>query len=104
MTLASVHKDQALPKPKRPRPPPAAPKLDAKPDRVSKAEQVLQGPPPKLAPSPLPLKVFVLLLAVGLIGTSLIGVYIALTNRVLQKTAAIVLAAGVVARMILLFV
>jgi hypothetical protein len=49
------------------------------------------------------LKLFVLLLSIGLISTSLIGLYIALTNKLMRKTASIVLAAGFLAPLILLF-
>ena len=104
VTLASVHKDQELPRPKHRRPPPPAPKSDVKPDQAAKAEPAPQGPAPKPRPSPLPLKIFTLLLSIGLITTALVGLYIALTNTALQKTAAIVLAAGILAPLILLFV
>ena len=104
VTLASVHKDQELPKPKHHRPPPAAPKSEAKPDQSAKAEPAPEGPAPKPGPSPLPLKIFTLLLSIGLITTALVGLYIALTNKALQKTAVVVLAAGVLAPLILLFV
>jgi hypothetical protein len=71
--LAEIHKNQRLGQPREGRPPgeprPAAPSRPADEFRPP-------GPPPA-APSPLPLKIFVLFMAIGLISTTLLGVYMA---------------------------
>ncbi|MDB5720270.1 MAG: hypothetical protein JWP15_888, partial [Alphaproteobacteria bacterium] len=56
------------------------------------------------APSPLPLKIFVLLMAVGLGLSSLLGATIALTNRATRRSAIVLLAAGTVLPCVLLWV
>jgi hypothetical protein len=104
VTLASIHKDQTLPKPARQHPPSAAPAEKAKPDHAAGPDQPAGAPAPDKRPSPLPLKIFVLFVAIGLITSSLIGLYIALTNKALRRTASIVLAAGVVAPLLLLWI
>ncbi len=105
VTIASIHKNQGLPRPKRPRPV-LAEGMGAGHGRPGHADKAEQGPPApahKPPPSPLPLKIFTLLLSIGLILTSLVGLYIALTNKALRRTAALVLAAGVVVPVVLLF-
>jgi len=103
VTLASVHKDQQLPSPKRPPPIKAEPKPGAKPKEGAAKQGAQEGPPPQSGPSPLPLKVFTLLLSIGLISTTLVGLYLALSNKALRKIAAVVLAAGLLAPAVLLF-
>lgn len=98
VTLASVHKNQELPQPKHRKPPSAGPKAGGRPDQAAP-----QGPAPKPPPSPLPLKIFTLLLSIGLIATALVGLYIALTNKALRRTATWVLLAGLVTPVVLLF-
>ena len=98
VALASVHKDQALPAPRKPRPTPA------KATATVHAAEPDASPATPRPPSPLPLKIFVLLLSAGLISTALIGLYIALKNPTIRRNVLIALAAGVVLPVLLLFV
>jgi hypothetical protein len=91
VVAANLHKDQVFKAPK-----PAAAKA-CKPD--SSAHE--KGPS---GPSPLPLKLFVTALAAGLIGTALIGVYIALKARHTRRGALIAVVAGVAAPLLLLLI
>ena len=92
--MASVHKDQQPPreKPRRPAPPPGA-----------RAEQH-RAPPaaPARMLSPLPLKIFVTGLSIGLILSTLLGITIALNNRATRRTSLMLLAAGTVVPLLLL--
>lgn len=99
-TIASIHKDQRLP---RARPAPT-PEMAKALQAVAKAREA--APPPvhqAKAPSPIPLKAFVLLLALGLILTSLLGATIALTSAATRKSAAIALVLGTAVPTVLLF-
>ncbi len=82
--LAAAHKDQSLPRPKPPKP-------QCKPANVPDA---LAANPPRKAGSPLPLKIFVTLLSIGLIIASGIGILVALTSKATAKMSAAALAAG----------
>lgn len=109
-TIASVHKDQHLPQEgKAPtiepaasapnaglpvKPPEAAPA--AAQSKVTAAEQ-------KKNKSTLPLKLFVLTLAIGLCVSALVGVTIAFTNARNRKLAAIMLVLGTLLPAVLLF-
>ena len=104
VTIASLHKDQRLPKPKAPEPDVATP-----PGNHASASQSPGGPEspepePAKAPSPLPLKIFVLTLAGGLIGTAVMGVWIALKNRAMRRNTLIMLGLGVAVPIVLLLV
>lgn len=96
MWMASVHKDQQQPREEaRRRPPPAPPGAHAEQHRA---------PPPashRLL-SPLPLKIFVTALAIGLILSTLLGITIALTNPLTRRVSLILLAAGTVVPLLLL--
>jgi hypothetical protein len=92
--LATVHKDQHLPEvgpqlPTAVRATPAAPA-----PRVTHEE----------TKSPLPLKLFVLALAIGLCATSLVGVTIALSDARSRRQTALLLVLGTLAPLLLLFV
>lgn len=87
MTIASIHKDQSLPGPKRP----------PRPRAVAAA---VTDP----RPSPVPLKVFVLFVALGLILTSTIGIMIALNNRAMRRVSVMCLIAGTVLPILFLFI
>jgi hypothetical protein len=91
--MASVHKDQAQPR--------AAPAGVKKPSGEAKPSQAAQKPGAE-RPSTLPLKIFVILLAIGLIASALLGVVIALNNRATRRVSAILLAAGAVVPLLLL--
>lgn len=93
--MASVHKDQRL---LRPEP--------AKATAPSKSHDAGEHGPPDHhdeGPSPIPMKVFVLLLALGLTISSLLGATIALTNRAVRRPAIVALAVGIVVPLALLF-
>lgn len=97
-TLASLHKDQHLPQ-ARPRPA-AAP--------VASAPAAARPAPAASAPheekSTLPLKLFVLALAIGLCATSLVGLTIALTNPRSRKESIVMLALGTLVPALLLLI
>lgn len=98
--IASIHKDQRLPKPR----------LSSRPFIATVAPAVAPAPvaaepgtaaamPQK---SPLPLKLFVLALAVGLCLSSLAGMYIALANPRSRVPSAVTLGAGMLLPLLLL--
>ncbi|MDP9057790.1 MAG: hypothetical protein M3N34_10790 [Pseudomonadota bacterium] len=100
--MASVHKDQRL--------------LHPVPDEGAAADKGAPGQPQHderadhhraehgdKGPSPLPMKAFVILLSLGLIASSLLGVTIALTNRTFRKTGIITLALGTLVPVALLY-
>ncbi len=90
--IAGIHKKQDLPKP---RPPRAAPARDAAKPR-----------PPAPAPrhSAFALKVFVGLMSIGLVLSSLLGSVIALNVRSTRRAAIIMLALGTLLPVLLLLV
>jgi len=93
--MASVHKDQQPPRdqPRRkPAPPPGA---HAEPHRPP-------PPPSQRLLSPLPLKIFVTALSIGLILSTLLGMTIALTNPLTRRISIILLAAGTTVPLLLL--
>jgi hypothetical protein len=100
--MASVHKDQSPPHAKAPRPAQPAPKEAGHDDHDD------HGPAAPLqkdkGPSPIPLKAFVLLLSLGLIASSLLGVTIALTSPIGRGRNIAILVAGAVLPVLLLFV
>lgn len=59
---------------------------------------------PKPGPSPLPLKIFVLAVSVALFSTTLLGIWIALKNRSQRNITLVLLAAGTVLPLLLLWV
>jgi len=78
---ASLHKDQILPEPEaRPR---GAPD---KPRRVRQA--------PRYTPAQLALKIYIAIVAVGLIASTVLGVIMALQNRLRRKASLVLLALG----------
>lgn len=99
--MASVHKDQSLPREKREAP--RATKLSAVP---AAARDGGDRPPTRSSPptqsSPLPLKIFVALMSVGLLASAILGIVIALTNRTMRRTSMIVLLAGTALPLLLL--
>lgn len=88
--MASVHKDSSLPRAKaeehkQQRP---APKL---PDRTKPAMKSQSAAP---APSRVPMQVFVALLSIGLIVSSVLGVAIALNAKTTRRMSIVMLVAG----------
>jgi len=103
--IASVHKDQAVPRAESPRP---AKVTDAPPARASEAraeheEHEEHSHTPERR-STLPLKIFVLLLSIALTLSSITGVVIALTNRATRRTSVALLAVGTLLPLLLLLV
>lgn len=91
--LAGVHKDQAPPKEK-----PTIPK------GVGDHAQAASIVPAIKRPNPLPLKIFVTLMALGLISSIVLGLTIALNNRSTRRTTIALLAAGAVLPCVLLWI
>ncbi|MEZ0244835.1 MAG: hypothetical protein ACAH11_15785 [Sphingomonas sp.] len=89
--MASVHKDSKLPKAK------PAEAGDHKPAPKA-APKPPQGPPP----FKLPMQIFVTLLSIGLIFSTILGIAIALNNRALRKMSLGMLAAGTLLPLLLL--
>ena len=107
VAIASLHKDQALPRPK------AHAALNAEPTKGGSADhaeakpkppQPDGAPSPAKGPSPLPLKIFVLCLAIGLIGSTSVGVFIGLMNKSARRGSLIALAVGVLLPLVLIWV
>lgn len=94
VVAASIHKDQAMPRPKRPRPPAAGKDGDHAAPAGTQDHR----------PSPVPLKIFTVLLALGLICTSIIGIVIALNNAAMRRASTICLVAGTALPILFLFV
>ena len=120
VALASIHKDQTLPEPKggdhadadadahdHDAPGPAAhDERDAKaPAAKPQADADLDADaaPKPSGPSPLPLKIFVLLLSIGLMVSTVLGVWIALKMRAMRGLTLLLLAAGALVPVVLLF-
>lgn len=98
-TIAAIHKKQDFPKPRKPRPPePAGAAASAAPAPGSSA-----GP---AAPkhSPWPLKIFVGFMSIGLIFSTILGITIALNNRLTRRTSQIMLGAGTVLPILMLLI
>lgn len=101
VAMASIHKDQALPHVRVAR----AGSAMADHNRSHATREGRNGahaaPPP--GPSPWPLKIFVLCLALGLGTSALLGITIALKNKATRQTSLILLAAGTLLPIVLLF-
>ncbi|MGU3389707.1 hypothetical protein [Sphingomonas sp. M1A8_2b] len=96
--MASVHKDQSLPREKQEAP--RAAKSSAMPAKPSRGGEDR----PFARISPLPLKIFVAVMAVGLLLSALLGIVVALTSRTMRRTAVYLLAAGTILPLLLLLV
>lgn len=98
-TLAEIHKEQHLPQ-ERPAARPTAPRPAG-----GEAAGTENRPTERRGPSPLPLKIFVGLMAVGLITTTLLGVYMAFKYNAKNKLMVWgLLVAGTVLPVALLFI
>jgi hypothetical protein len=104
--LASVHKDQHLPQPRRAAPPPQPAAAAASPPHEPAAAKAPSPGADTHAPekSTLPLKLFVLAVAIGLCVTSLVGLTLAFNNPRNRKEAGVMLVLGTVVPLLLLFV
>ena len=94
--IASLHKKQDFPKAR------AAKKPGAKAPNAGEAAKAIKDRAAKPAHSPFPLKVFVGLMSIGLMLSTLVGMVIALNSRVTRRSALIMLAAGTILPLALL--
>lgn len=110
--MASLHKDQHLPQPRKAHAAPpaaesaaaaAAPKDEQAAHATPAAAKQAQGEPPEQK-STWPLKLFVLALAAGLCLSSLTGLYIALSNPRSRVQVGLTLAGGVLLPLLLVMV
>lgn len=105
-TLASLHKDQHLPQARRAAPPRKAPVVGA---AAPSHDMATANPQPPAADaheqekSTLPLKLFVLAVAIGLCITSLLGLTLAFSNPRKRKEAGVMLVLGTLLPLLLLF-
>lgn len=99
--MASVHKDQHLP---RARPRPADPAQATTATNVARPVRAPSAEAPDQERSTLPLKLFVLALAIGLCVTALVGLTIAFTNPRSRKQSAVMLVLGALLPALLLFI
>lgn len=99
VTLASVHKDQRLPRTRTEHAAPAA----NEPGKAVPVKREEARAKPQPGSSPWPLKIFVLCLALGLGTSALLGITISLKNKATRQTSLILLAAGTVLPVALLF-
>ena len=96
--MASVHKDQSLPRERH----------DAL--QATKPSALVAQAPRSVQDqsftriSPLPLKIFVALMSLGLLSSAILGIVIALTNRTMRRRSVIVLVAGVALPLLLLLI
>lgn len=98
--LASVHKDQGPPRPPRAEQPTEKAKA---PGEAAKPRGDRERAGPK-RPSPLPLKIFVVALAIALAFSTITGIVIALSINSMRRISIVLLVAGAIVPMILLWV
>lgn len=96
--MASVHKDSSTPRDqggerKEERPAPA---------QVERAKPIAKTQSTARDPSRLPMQIFVALLSIGLIVSSLLGVMIALNNNTTRRMSIVMLVAGTALPLILM--
>ena len=94
--MASIHKDQSLPREQHDA------RRAAKPSAVPATAPRTVEDRPLARTSPLPLKIFVALMSLGLTASAILGIVIALTNRTMRRTSVIVLTAGALLPLLLL--
>jgi hypothetical protein len=104
--LSLIHKKQTATPPRRP---PAKAETsnsegEKRPAPPGAAATTPEKSPPLHRPSPLPLKIFVLLMAIGLISTTLLGIYMSFKYNRDRRVVWALLIAGIVLPIILLFV
>ena len=98
--MASIHKDSRLPKAK----PVQAAQHEHADDHDHGPEAPKAAPPSPAGKPPfkLPMQIFVALLSIGLIFSTVLGIMIALNNRALRRMSLSMLAAGTVLPLLLL--
>ena len=97
--IANVHKHQSTERPQRRRPAAEAPKADApKPDAKAADDDHDHDKPF------VPLKIFVLLLGLGLMTSTVIGILIALNNAATRRNSWIAMGAGLAVPLLLMLV
>ncbi|MDQ2877757.1 MAG: hypothetical protein M3R41_01595 [Pseudomonadota bacterium] len=99
--MSSVHKDQAPPREQHAGP--AKPTTAAAPAKAAHVADRIAAPAGAKRPSPLPLKIFVALLAASLFCSTLLGVIIALNNRTMRTRSIGLLIVGAVLPCVLLW-
>ena len=99
--MASVHKDQHLP---HARPRPADPAQTVPATNVARPVRASSAEAPDQEKSTLPLKLFVLALAIGLCVTALVGLTLAFTNPRSRMQSAVMLVLGTLLPALLLFI
>ncbi len=95
MTLAQIHKKQTPIVPQKKQPPPDRPATD-KPATDKHVEEKPAAPPPAPQHNPLPLKIFFLVVSIGLFTSTLTGLYMSykyIRNRTLITA---ILLAGII--------
>jgi hypothetical protein len=108
VTLAQLHKKQTIVVPQRrpdtPKPPSPAP--DAEKHHKSDAPPATPTPPPAPAktPRPYPMKIFFLIVALGLFSSTCTGLYMSYKYAGNKKAITATLIAGIVIPILLLFV
>ena len=95
--MASVHKDSSLPRAKAPKPELSSAARPAEPQKRFIT-------PAKPRPSRLPMQIFVALLSIGLILSSLLGTVIALNNRAMRGTTIAMLLLGTAVPLLLMLI
>lgn len=95
--MASIHKDQAPPREKHAK---AEHSAQVEAPSTPKATKVATLSTKK--PFTLPLKIFVVLLAIGLIVSTALGIAIGLNNRAMRRTSILLLIAGTIVPIALL--
>ena len=98
--MASVHKDSSMPRDKGAQHKDERPAAK-EPERVKPATTAAPAPP---APSRLPMQIFVGMLSVGLIVSSLLGSVIALNNKTTRSMSVLMLAAGTMLPLLLMLI
>lgn len=94
--MASVHKDQSLPREMH-----DAPQVTKQPALASLAPRSGQDRPFTRI-SPLPQKIFVALMSIGLLASAILGIFIALTNRTIRRGSMIAIVARAALPLLLL--
>lgn len=98
VSLAGIHKDQSLAKPHKEH---KEHSTDA--DQPGHAPDMAPPEPQPAQHSPLPLKIFVLALAIGLMCTTMLGIYMAFQNRQNRRVTWAMLMLGVLIPVALLY-
>lgn len=99
ITIAAIHKKQDFPKPRKPKPPET---MGATTNKATVAAPAPMPAGPRH--SPWPLKIFVGLMSIGLIFSTVLGMTIALNNRQTRRTSQIMLGVGTILPILMLLI